>query len=279
MKNSESLYRESRVIKVGTNSLVEGFNLNEDVQYQIAKSMVIQRMNGIWTVVTTSGAVTLGGNEFNGHETLDREASVRLFSTVGQKKLMRSWEDAFRRAAKDMGIDRRIHTSEGILTRNNFDEDSVSNLRSVVREAMHIEEQKNDLIFFVENGNDLIAKEHISNDNDGLASDIARAIRAKVLYLLTNEDGLYTGNPQSPESLLVRDVYVDTTKPVEQAPEYAYIADVQSTNGTGGMRTKLDAIHRYLSDVEDGIAHVGNGTVENIIWMLDEKRTGTRFHT
>lgn len=280
MKNFASSFVEHRVAKLGTNVIVDGSNINEQVQFSVAKEVIEQRMRGIWTAVVTSGAVTLGRNEFNGHTVNDENTAIRLFSTVGQKKLMRSWEDAFVRAAKELGIDRRIHTSEGILTRRNFeDTDATENLGAVVQEAQEVEKANGDLIFFVENGNDLIAKEHIRNDNDGLAGDFARAVNARVLYLLSNVEGLYSGSPGHVDSRIITNVKIDTDVPIESAPEFAYVSHEVSATSRGGMETKLRAIHEYLSGVENGVAHIGNGARENILTCLDAGECGTVFTT
>lgn len=280
MKNLASSSVQNCVAKIGTNAIADGIHINEQIQFNIAREIIEQRMHGIWTSLFSSGAVALGEAEFNGHGFLDKDAAIRLYSTIGQKRLMRSWENAFLRAGQDLGIDKRIHTSEGILIRRDFESnDAITNLRAVMREAKHIESTGYDLIFFVENGNDLIAKDHIKNDNDLLASDFARAISAKAFFLLSDVDGLYTGNPRHSNTHLVTDVYVDTRVPIEEASEFAYVTQDKSKNGRGGIDTKLRAIHSYLSEIEDGIAYIGNGTVEGIMQLLAKREKGSRFTT
>ncbi|MBU0767274.1 hypothetical protein KKF55_05890 [Patescibacteria group bacterium] len=278
MDNFESSSVQYYVAKAGSNSIVDGMHINEQVQYNIAREIIERRLQGKWTALFSSGAVVLGKAEFNERGFLDKNAAKRLYSTIGQKKLMRSWEDAFIHAGKDLGTDKRIHTSEGILTRRDFKEDdAIANLQAVMREAIHLESTGHDLIFFVENGNDLIAKDPILNDNDRLASDFASAISAKALFLLSNVDGLFTGNPKHSDSRLVTEVDIDTCIAIENSREFAYIDQYKSKDGTGGFDTKLRAVHSYLEAVPDGIAYIGNGTKEKILLLLESGDEGTRL--
>jgi glutamate 5-kinase len=85
--------------------------------------------------------------------------------------------------------------------------------------------------------NDTVATQELRyGDNDRLAARVAQMISADCLILLSDVDGLYTADPQS-----------DTT--ASHVPEVLELSDSlwamaggpSSRDGSGGMRTKLDA--------------------------------------
>ncbi|WP_340561553.1 glutamate 5-kinase [Streptomyces sp. GSL17-111] len=89
----------------------------------------------------------------------------------------------------------------------------------------------------VVNENDTIATDEIRfGDNDRLAALVAHLVRADLLVLLSDVDGLYDGDPSSPGASRIEEVH---------GP--ADLADVSLGSvgaagvGTGGMVTKVDA--------------------------------------
>jgi glutamate 5-kinase len=103
----------------------------------------------------------------------------------------------------------------------------------------------------VVNENDVISvTELMFTDNDELAGLIASMVNADALIILTNVDGLYTGDPSDPAS--------------------------KSNFGRGGMLTKC-----YMASkiAQLGITvHIGNGTRPNILHdILENKTRHTRF--
>ncbi len=87
------------------------------------------------------------------------------------------------------------------------------------------------------NENDTTATEEITfGDNDLLAAQIALLLKAERLVLLTNTDGLYTGNPaRDPAAELVPVVTDPSTL------DHAAIGHETSALGSGGMRSKVMA--------------------------------------
>jgi len=86
------------------------------------------------------------------------------------------------------------------------------------------------------NENDTVATHEIRfGDNDRLAALVSHVVKADALVLLTDVDGLYTGQPGRPGSRFVEDV-----------PSLAELSEVDVSRsgshvGSGGMSTKLDA--------------------------------------
>ena len=89
----------------------------------------------------------------------------------------------------------------------------------------------------VVNENDSTATDEITfGDNDALAAQVAVLLRARLLVLLTDQDGLYTRDPRAPGAELVREVH-----------DHALLAEIDvdapsaSGLGSGGMRSKVVA--------------------------------------
>ncbi|TVR78145.1 MAG: glutamate 5-kinase [Rhodospirillales bacterium] len=87
------------------------------------------------------------------------------------------------------------------------------------------------------NENDTVATDEIRfGDNDRLAARVAAMVSADTLILLSDIDGLYTGDPRTdPDAALIPDVRRITAE-IE-----GYAAEARPGVGTGGMVTKLAA--------------------------------------
>ena len=122
------------------------------------------------------------------------------------------------------------------------------------------------------NENDTVATEEIAiGDNDTLAALVAQSVDADLLILLSDIDGLYTADPhRDPDARLIAHV------PVLTEEIYALAGVSASTQGTGGMVTKLQAAKICL---ESGCTMViTNGRrPENLYDILEGRAIGTTF--
>ena len=123
------------------------------------------------------------------------------------------------------------------------------------------------------NENDTVATDEITSigDNDTLAAIVTCCIKADLLVLLSDIDGLYTANPHThPEAKLIPLVK-------EITPEVMALADgAGSALGTGGMSTKLRAARMVTSSGADMV--IANGAHPELLYDIAEGRAvGTRF--
>ena len=73
-------------------------------------------------------------------------------------------------------------------------------------------------------------------DNDTLSAQVAAMVQADLLVLLTDVDGLYTGNPNSdPTAKRLEKIETINREIIDMA------GGTGSSNGTGGMLTKIKA--------------------------------------
>ncbi len=122
------------------------------------------------------------------------------------------------------------------------------------------------------NENDTIATDEIAvGDNDTLGALVAVSVKADILIVLTDIDGLYTADPRKDAGArLIREVR-------EITPDMLAGAGGGGTAlSTGGMATKLTAAQICMDAGTDMI--IVNGAVPSVIYaVLEDEPVGTRF--
>ena len=122
------------------------------------------------------------------------------------------------------------------------------------------------------NENDTVATEELGiGDNDTLAAVVAVSMKADLLILLSDIDGLYTADPHNnPDAVLLRRVTAIDG-------DIKALAGVSGSGlGTGGMITKLQAAEICLGCGCTMV--IANGESGEILYdILDGKDVGTTF--
>ena len=123
------------------------------------------------------------------------------------------------------------------------------------------------------NENDTVATEEIVfGDNDTLAALVAESVRADLLILLSDIDGLYTADPRKDSSANIISEVHEITPEIE-----ALAGGAGSEHGTGGMITKIRAAKIATEAGCDMI--IVNGSSPEILYdITDGKSVGTRFY-
>ncbi|MER9895775.1 glutamate 5-kinase [Mesorhizobium sp. M0119] len=175
-------------------------------------------------IIVTSGAVAVGSCHFN---QLDRSLEIgerQAAAAIGQVRIMRAYEQAFRR--------HRFGIGQILLTREDIDnEHRCLNARSTMQQLLKVGAVP------VVNENDTIATAEIRfGDNDRLAARVAQMVNADLLILLSDVDGLFTEDPRgNPLARLVTEVQRITPEIESMA------AHSPALHSSGGMATKLMA--------------------------------------
>ncbi len=108
------------------------------------------------------------------------------------------------------------------------------------------------------------------SDNDELASLIAQLIDADKLIILTDIDGLYTGNPNEESSDLIAHV-----NPEENLEEFIQDNTKKAGEGRGGMGSKLD--YAQQAAAKNIPTFIANGKKDRtIIDIIEGKNVGTK---
>jgi glutamate 5-kinase len=216
--------RRAVVVKLGSSTLVDPRGrARQRVFTQVATDVAALTAAGTPVAIVSSGAIALGLGA-RGHTARPRRlADLQAASAIGQSVLVRRWEAALRRHGLSCG---QVLLTAGDIHRR----DGYLNARATLETLLGWS------IVPVVNENDSTATDEITfGDNDALAAQVAVLLRARLLVLLTDIDGLYDRDPRAPGAQHVAEV-----------ADHRLLADLEvggktSSWGSGGMRSKVVA--------------------------------------
>jgi glutamate 5-kinase len=231
-------------IKIGTALISRGARLNYRWLKGKVREIAALNKEGHEIVIVSSGAVAAGMEIAELNERPTETLELQLMSGLGQIKLMKYYKDYFKLDG--------IHVAQILLTHHNF---ASKNEESTIRGIMEAYLRQG--VIPIVNENDMINKEEVEfrpvfSDNDILAALVAVRVRAELLFILTDVDGLYQGNPKSNDR-------VELIEEVRQIdPDIEKMA-AKETNplGLGGMASKIQAAK--MANLEGITAIVANG--------------------
>lgn len=242
--NTDFQYKRIAV-KVGSNVLTRpDGTLDITRMSAIVDQIAALHHAGVRPVLISSGAVASGRSEVKADRKLDPVSARQLYSAVGQAKLINRYYELFR--------DHGIRCGQVLTTKENF-----STRRHYLNQMHCMEVMLAADVIPVINENDTISlTELMFTDNDELSGLIASMMNMQALVILTNVDGIYTGNPADAGSQLITDIDPDTDVS-------DYISQTKSTLGRGGMTTKYRIARKVASE---GIAvAIANGRRDGIL--------------
>ncbi len=240
------------VVKIGSNALTRtDGRLDVTRMSALVDQIAWLRQHGCEVILVSSGAVACGRRELNNvdHE-LDSVEQRQLFSALGQAKLIGLYYDLFR--------EYHIHVGQVLTMKENFRPgEQYENQRACMRVML-----ENGVLPIVNENDTVSVTELMFTDNDELSGLIAQMMQADTLILLSNIDGIYTGNPADPASKLISEVTLGTD--LSQ-----YIQTEKSSAGRGGMQSKYATASKIQ---QAGISVIiANGKRENILVDLIEQ--------
>ncbi len=257
------------VIKLGTNVIMRDDSLVALGRlYSVAESVAHLVRDGRQVILVSSGAIGLGMERLGIKDRPKELAMMQACAAIGQSRLMAIYENAF----KNLGC--RI--AQVLLTEEDFrDEVRYRNLRATLNALLKLGVipiiNENDTVSTMELAQPGSTSSHtrVFGDNDKLSALVMTHIDGNLLVLLSDVDGLYTGDPLAHGS--------------EFIPEVAEITDAirnyaQGGNGRGrgGMQTKIEAAR--IASEAGGSAVIANGRTPGIIELVCEgKKAGTLF--
>lgn len=238
------------VVKVGSNVLTRKDGTPDITSMSSLVDQIMSlREHGHEVVLVSSGAVACGRSVVKPLTELDDVQSRQLFSAVGQIRLMNLYSQFF----DSYGI-----TAGQVLTqKDNFlSETSYQNQRNCMLTML-----SNGVVPIINENDTASLTELMFTDNDELSGLIATMLDADVLILLTNVDGIFTGDPRDPSSKLIERIAVG-----EDASHN--VVDTKSGFGRGGMASKCRVASRVAGE---GIKVVlANGERQNVLLNVIE---------
>jgi glutamate 5-kinase len=213
------------VVKVGSGLVTTpGEGPSSEHIGRIAADLSALVHEGREVALVTSGAIATGvarlGLTARPRSIPEKQAAA----AVGQSALMWEYEQAFKKHGIPVG--QVLLTGQDISDRSRY-----LTARNTLLALLEFG------VLPVINENDTVAVDEIKvGDNDNLAALVAHLIDADLLVLLTDVDGLYTGNPrQDPSARRLETVEAIT----DQIQRMVY--DASARVSVGGMATKLQA--------------------------------------
>ena len=248
------------VIKVGTSTLAHSTGrLNIRRVEELCKVMSDIKNAGHEVILVSSGAIGMGVGKLGLLERPTDVPTKQAAAAVGQCELMYFYDKIF--GEYHHIVAQLLITNEDILSAERHQNFSNTLNRLLQLGALPII-----------NENDTVGtKEIVIGDNDTLVAHVAQSVRADLLILLSDIDGLYTADPhKDPDATLIA--------VIEKLDDdvFALAGGSASNQGTGGMVTKLQAASIATSAGCDMV--IANGRrPANLYDILDGKTIGTRF--
>ncbi|MCQ2478670.1 MAG: glutamate 5-kinase [Clostridia bacterium] len=248
------------VIKIGTSTLAYSTgHLNIRHIENFCKVVSDIKNSGYEVIIVSSGAVGMGMGKLSLSERPSDLPLKQATAAVGQCELMYTYDRLF---------GEYNHTvAQILLTAGNLnDAEQHNNFSATVNKLLELG------VIPIINENDTVAvKELIIGDNDTLAAIVAKSVKADMLVLLSDIDGLYTSDPHKDKNATV-------IKSVDNiTPEIENLAGESGTKvGTGGMVTKIEAAKIATAAGVDMI--IANGKDPSVLYDVAEgKAIGTKF--
>ncbi|MDA8235282.1 MAG: glutamate 5-kinase [Clostridia bacterium] len=235
------------VVKVGSSTITHGSGkLNLARMEGLVRQLADLHHQGKEVVLVTSGAVGAGMGKLGLKQRPKTIPEKQATAAVGQGILVHMYEKMF--AEYGPVVAQVLLTREDMAERRRF-----LNARNALLTLLDYG------VIPIINENDTVAIEEIRvGDNDTLSAMVASLVDADLLILLSDIEGLYTGNPREDKEAKLIPLVEEIT------PEVEKLAGGAGSNlGTGGMITKIQAARIAMSS---GVAMIiANGSREGSI--------------
>jgi len=213
------------VVKVGSSSLASpSGGLDGERVDALVDAIAARLANGTQVVLVSSGAIAAGLRPLALKKRPRDLATQQAAASVGQGLLLARYTASFGRHERTVG--QVLLTSDDVVRRAHY------------RNAQRTFDRLLSLgIVPIVNENDTVATDEIRfGDNDRLAALVTHLVRADVLVLLSDVDGVYDDDPRNGGSHLLSDVRSDADV------EHVRLGRTGPAGvGSGGMATKLAA--------------------------------------
>ena len=248
------------VLKLGTSTLTHPTgNLNIRRVEELCKVCSDLKNAGHELVLVSSGAVAMGVGKLSLAERPKDIPGKQAAAAVGQCELMYIYDKLY--SQYHHVVAQLLITADDIET-----PERAKNFHNTLARLLQLRTLP------IINENDTVATQELGiGDNDTLAAIVARTIRADLLILFSDIDGLFTADPHSDPAAKLIPVVERLTPEIERLA-----CGAGSKFGTGGMQTKLHAAHIAT---EAGVPMViANGAQPAALYdLMDGKPVGTKF--
>lgn len=212
------------VVKVGSSTVADdALQIRRRLLSNLVSDIAALVHEGTRVVLVSSGAIACGQQVLRTAQRPREIPALQAASAVGQGRLFALYERLF--ADQELTAAQVLLTSEDFARRGSY-----VNAQNTLRRLLSWG------IVPVVNENDTTATDEIRfGDNDVLAAQVAIMLRADLLLLLTDRDGLYSSDP-------AKDADAALVRRIERPADLAGVeAGGHSPRGAGGMQGKTAA--------------------------------------
>lgn len=249
------------VFKVGTSTITheETGGLDLVKLEKFVRMLTDLHNQGKDIIVVSSGAIGVGRKSLGLEKKPDTISLKQACAAIGQSRLMTVYQKLF--------SEYNQYTAQILMTKFTIvDDTSRHNARNTFEELLKLG------AIPIVNENDTVATDEIDfGDNDTLSAIVAAVVKADLLVLLSDIDGMYTSDPnKNPDAKFIP--YVESI-----SDELVEMAKGPSTSlGTGGMSAKIFAAG-IANDAGTDMAIINGEDMENITRLFEGEEIGTVF--
>ncbi len=249
------------VVKVGSRILTDDAGLLDQRRVaSLAEELHQVLLSGRQVAVVSSGAVAAGMGRLGLKSRPSDLAQLQAVAAVGQTSLVEAYDRTLR--------SHNHHAAQILLIADDLDNRTrYLNIRNTILTLMKLGAVP------IINENDTVSVDELQTtfgDNDRLAAMVTNLIRAPLLVLLSDVDGLYSGDPRDPAS-----EFVSTVSTLDESV-FSLVRDRATGLSKGGMASKLEAA-RIATAAGENVVIAGGKQPGNLMAILAGKPVGTLF--
>lgn len=248
------------VIKVGTSTLTyDGGGINIRRMEKLTKVISDIKNNKKDVILVTSGAIGVARGKMGFADRPKCVKDKQALAAIGQCELMNYYSRLFGQYNHNVA---QVLLTKDVTTDPKRNENASNTFQRLLELG----------VIPIVNENDVISTEQIEfGDNDTLSATVATLVKADLLIILSDIDGLYDSDPRENQNAKL----ISTVEKTDESIE-ALAGGAGSNMGTGGMITK---IHAAKAATENGIDMlIANGADPDVLYdILDGKQIGTLF--
>ena len=213
------------VVKVGSGVLTRDGSLRRGIFDQVARQIAALCAEGREVVLVTSGAIAIGSRTLGwphpGRSIPEKQAAA----AVGQIGLVELYRKRFAKYG------RRV--AQVLLTRSGLqDRERFLNARHTLQTLLELG------VVPIVNENDTVVVDELKlGDNDRLAAIVAHLVDAGMLVILTDTEGLYSGDPRISDDAALLSAVRHTDEILDELRRTGSAGAL----GSGGVATKVSA--------------------------------------
>ncbi len=250
--------KKKLVLKIGTSTLTNGTNLISRGKVEDIGRQILALQNEYDIVLVSSGAIAVARQRININDFGKLVESKQALAAIGQPLLMRIYHEIF----ADFGI----RTAQCLMTYRDFENDvSRQNTLNTISELI-----KYQYVPIINENDTTAVEEIILGDNDKLSALVAALIKADLLVIASDIDGVFDKNPHLHQDAKL----IGEINNIDEAKNL--VEERDSGLGTGGMNSKLEAaMICQKENIETWI--VGGGRNNFLVDALAGKVQYTKF--